>query len=327
MEQQKKKIEKLYNSKLTSLSVRIIMQSVFTIALNVFLALSIQIDNNRRIYIVVTAVIFILLVSISIFYSKYDTYLQEKYKINQQDRQNLLEEIEKNKLKHISYYNVLNSIQAVLTTTSKNINALAHKIAEEKVLDEEIWSFKQTCAIICNDAYNTLKTTNSKCDEIEITYINFESTKEGTIAELNAYKNNENIMPSILEKKIIIPKKIVKKKLCNKYSFERYYISQKCEPEIFVDEKMIKSNFYFTNEQAKSECKYKQFVAVPVSCEAKKIIGIMQIASFKEQAFGTSIEEIKENIIKPMKPLGYLFLLAKKTEKCIKTLVEVKNGN
>ena len=53
----------------------------------------------------------------------------------------------------------------------------------------------------------------------------------------------------------------------------------------------------------------------------------MQIASFKEQAFGNSIEEIKENIIKPMKPLGYLFLLAKKTEKCIKTLVEVKNGN
>ena len=320
----KRFIEGFSKGVFSKVAVRTLIEFLCPIVISVATAF---ISNNILLALCLGIPFLIIYVSFMVIYKKLDSYNLKKHEREMQDRQKLLQEIKRYETKQKSYIDILKSIQSVLMTTSKNINSLEHKIAEENVLDEEIWSFKQTCAIICSDAYNVLKSINERCSNVEITYINFERTKEGTIAELIAYKNSEDIMPSILEKRIAIPKTVPKKKLGNKYSFERYYLAQRNEPQIFVNEEIIKKNFYFKDEIAKNECKYKQFVAIPVSCESKKVIGIIQIASLVEKAFGETVEELQETILSLMKPLGYLFLLANKTQKCIHTLVEVKNEN
>ena len=317
-------IERFGKGFFSKVAVRTIVEFLCPIVISVATAF---ISNNIVLALCLGSPFLIIYVVLMILYKISDSYKQKKHEREIQDQQKLLQGIKRCEAKQKSYSDVLKSIQSVLMTTSKNINSLAHKIAEENVLDEEIWSFKQTCAVICSDAYNVLKSINHLCTNVEITYINFEKTKDGTVAELIAYKNSDDIMPSILEKRISISKKVPKKKLSNKYSFERYYLAQRNDPQIFPNEETIKKNFYFKDETAKNECKYKQFVAIPVSCESKKIIGIIQIASFVEKAFGETVEELQETVLSLMKPLGSLFLLANKTQKCIHTLVEVKNDN
>lgn len=316
------------NSKLLTKTAKYTIQAVLLLGADVFLALT-----NINYWLFLPAGIFLILYLIAVII--YGSF--ESYKDNQAEL--LKSEIEKNKdkIKQLeSDYNhknlekescefTLHSIKSIIEVTAKNINTLSHKILQESTIDEEIWSFRQTCTLICKEALTILEKMYSLTNLFEVSYVADDVSTNSHKICLIAYANTTSEPPSKYEEEVILPLKVKGKTIKNKYCFEKLFLSKDINPIFYQNRTVIQKNFYFKNDEAKQNCRYHQYLAIPVCCSSKKIVGIMQIVSFKENILGenNSIDDLVKSILQP---LAYLSLLTNKTQQCIHSLAEVKNG-
>lgn len=315
---------KFDQSKWSSTVVKTLIESISLIVVNVAISLSLQDINNRKISIYIGVPSVVIYVSALILYNMLYNFRKSKYQSEQEKIEKLKNNLAVEQKKAQSCEEILLSMKIILDITAKNINALSHKIKAEQIVTEELWSFRQTCTIICRESYNALKTMYGD-HNFEVSYVDIHRAPKELRLTLNSYENRDKEKPSIYEKEILLPKKVKKVRMNQKYCFEKIIYDGANEPVCYPTEELIKENFFFKDSEAKENCKYKQYIAIPVFCESKKAIGLMQIVSLDANVMGDrdNLEYLARTLFKP---LAYLSLLTHKTEKCIDTLVEVKNN-
>lgn len=318
--------EKLSKSKRSSKAVRVGLDTCFLTTANIFLALAIQFENPRWVYIVLTVFFFVLYISCVIYYAAFDDYIKEKANI----RDNTIDELNKQitflKKEMLSKETAIkgceesfSSIQAAIDLSAKNLNILRHDLMDDGKASEAIWNFPQMCAVICKSTFDILVKLYGNEQGFEVSYISYKKNgNDGHVSHMLCYETRNNEMPSIHDKDIFLPNNV--KKISKRYCFERLLHERTNAPLILLDEEEIKENFKFGNVEKRNSCKYKQYIAIPICCEAKKPIGLLQIATFQNNLIIGDKDTINQNLITLLRPLAYLSLLANKTQDCIDLL-------
>lgn len=322
-----KKWSKIENSKLNKTIVKVLLNNVPMFLANIFASIAITEKTNLCLYISLTVFFILLFLLIVDFYSAIDECKKNIYNKKIEDIKNVKTELSNYKEIIEAYDETFLSIQSILEITAQNINKLRYELISNNKSSEATWDFKQTCFLICKDIFTSFSKTY-RDNDFEVTYISFKKDDEDKmIAEMIAYANRDAIPPSIYKKEIQLARKMTHKKRKQKYNFERVYHKGKSDCEVLLSEDEIKNEFIFSSQTKKDECKYKQFIAIPILCNSNKVIGILQIASFKKNLIKGDSQTIKKHLILMLRSLSYFSLLANKTEHCIEALMEVNNKN
>ena len=168
-----------------------------------------------------------------------------------------------------------------------------------------LWSFDKASNILCQCIYEFLKEM-LKDDNFEIAYVRRgKNAKKQDIIRMNAYANTGNSMPGLWCKERIV-------------SEDTHYDAQlfkagKGDVKVLIDEKSIDEKFSYPKGKGTA---YKQYVSVPIMCN-KKMIGLLEVASFGEARMGLTKEEVLELTNKFLVPYARMFLLLHKTEKAL----------
>lgn len=319
--------EKLDKSKLSSKPVRVILDSGQLAISNVFIALALQFANYRWLYIVLAVMFFLSYVYFITYFAALDDYKKDIIKSEKERIKNLESELsdatiklQKTENAIVGYETALSSIQATLEVSAQNINILRHDLSNDGVSKDTVWDYKQTCALICKDAYNLLSKVYNN-NNFHVSYISFKRHLDGsTTAYMNSYEPKDFGQPSIYQKDITIPKKVSKKEQKKMYFFVRLFLEGTSAPLVLLNEADIRKNFLFRSKTDRQECKYKQYMAIPISCQSQKIIGMLQISALENNIINGDEKEIKKFLIAIFRPMAYLTLLANKTQDCIDSI-------
>ena len=319
--------ENIEKSKFSSKPVRVILDSGLLAIANLFVAFALQFANYRWVYIVLSILFFLGYLFFITYFAALDDYKLDKLNSEKDKIEKLKFELTDARLKLgekenaiVGYEYCLSSIQATLEVTAQNINKLRYDLTHDGVSTDTVWDFKQTCALVCRDTYNLLNNVY-KNNNFEVSYISFKRNSNGTAsAYMNSYEPKNNEMPSIYQRTIIIPKYATRKEQKKMYCFEKLYLEGTSAPLILLDEEKVRRNFLFKNEEAKKTCKYKQYIAIPICCQSKKVIGMLQISALENNIIKGDEISIKKFLIAILRPIAYLTLLANKTQDCIDSI-------
>lgn len=320
--------ENLSTSKRSSKAVRVALDSGLLMIANIFLALAIQFSNLRWLYIICTLVSFLVYLGCVIYYASFDDYLKDKANIKENTITELNDQImelnSKISEKDIEIKGceeVFSSIQAAIDLSAKNLNILRHDLMDDGQALENVWNFSQICAVICKSTFNVLEKLYNNEQGFEVSYISYKSMPNGDhISHMLCYETRNNEIPSIADKKIVLPHNVKKKSLRKRYCFERLLFERTNAPLILLSENEVKANFKFENDEKRDNCKYKQYIGIPICCEAKKPIGLLQIVSFQNNLIAGDKNTVNRTLITLLRPLSYLSLLANKTQDCLDLL-------
>lgn len=317
---------KIENSKILNASFKNILINLLLIVVNVLIALAIQFKDKRTILIIFSIITFILYILIVIFYGKYESY--EKVKIGMME----IELEKRDKKLAITEKQLKVSHEALIYTQSisqffaRNINILKHDIIKKRESDDTVWDYKHICFLVCKFTYDLLVKLYNDDDNFEVSYISYKQNKNAnTVACMVAYETR-NEKPSIYGKEISLIKKPTKKQLNDRYFFEKIYSEHSNSPKFILNEEKIIQEFKFPSANDECECKYKQYIGIPICCDANIMIGLLQIVTFKEEIFPNDEEQIKKTLLPLLRTLAYLTLLANKTQSCLDALLEVNQN-
>ena len=320
--------KKIKNSGFYTKPIRVLCEVIPITLANVCLSLVFQDLKRQVLWIIATVALILVYIILVAFYADVDDYVRdETNKLNEKNveltrRINELKvTLEDKENSIVGYEASLSAIQSSLELSAKNLNILKHDLKADKEAPDTIWSFSQTCAIICKDVFNTLVKMYGHDNSFEVSYIEFSYDDECTYSSrMNYYVNRNNEIPTINNKIISLPRNIKAKTMKKRYCFERILYEKTNAPVILLSEEEIKLNFYFSSNDQRENCKYKQYIGIPVCCDSKKPIGLLQIAIFENNIIKGDKDSINQFLISILRPMSYLSLLANKTQDCISIL-------
>lgn len=168
-----------------------------------------------------------------------------------------------------------------------------------------LWSFDKASNILCQCIYEFLKDMFMD-DNFEIAYVRRgKDAKKQDVICMNAYANNGNSMPGLWCKERVVGE--------DTYYDAQLFKAGKGDVKVLIDENSIDEKFSYPNGKGTA---YKQYVSVPVMC-SKKMIGLLEVASFGEVRMGLTKAEVLELANKFLVPYARMFLLLHKTEKAL----------
>ncbi len=221
------------------------------------------------------------------------------------------------------YEKVLSNIIAECNNASSGSNAVIHCITEKGVADLKLWDFQRQCFRLVEQIFNTIVEIR-KVEHLEVFYDRLveDGSKEPSI-KLIAYKTTEGQCPKIYEKERVIenPEEGV-----GVYHDIALFYNGKTDIEVLVNSDEIDREFWYRSAAARAEHKdkFSQYIAIPVLCNDKKMVGLIQIVILKDKLDvndNNSLGEDKSLIIDEMKrfikPYAFLALLFHKLEKAL----------
>lgn len=202
------------------------------------------------------------------------------------------------------YQELFASLPSILDEQASGINTIANNISNDGFLSAERWTFDKATNQLCESIASFIK--NYSGTDVAVCYARIDEKKEGMI-KIVGYANKLNEYPStyLVEREITNNKDV--------YFDIKMFYKQNLEVEYRLDSTSVDKAFYYQNPE-KNLGKYEQFLFIPVSCDRKKMIGLIEVVSPKGHIIAESDEEMK-NIAKLLRIYSSLFILLYKAEK------------
>lgn len=307
--------------------VKIIVQSLLLTGIGIVIGI-VDFSNfewsRKTIWLVaVTAALVVAYIASVIIYKRFDAYMEqlktEQSKIFQETISELEQKInaitaERDSLEKESdcYSLALRTIKALHTALSENVENQISIHSGSKIDKSEIYSNIQLSSILCSSVHKLLAQKFGSEQDFEVTYVRMNPATR-TI-EMTAFANYNDDSPSILLQQRPIPKR--KNKNRKKYCFEELLQNGgKVDPLVLPTKDEILEKFLFKNNEAKENCKYEQYIGVPVyRSKSSKPIGLLQIVSFRADAMGGR-KDMTKFTCDVLTPFAYTSLLAMQSEK------------
>lgn len=227
-------------------------------------------------------------------------------------------------LKHqISVYKkLLVHIVSICKNSSSEINDCIHNVQAKNKINLKIWSFNKECTKICNLVYETIcGICNS--ENYEVSYIRLiEDDNYKNTVFMNAYANQNYSPPSICWKPRCFDE-------INESSYHdlELFKRESSNIDIILGCENIKNQFGYNSKIKRAYSKYSQYIGIPIFCDDKKMIGLLQVVSLNNARIGLSKDEIHEIASKYLIPYTHMLLLLHKTERALLVGTKPLNKN
>lgn len=279
---------------------RVIITGILTIAISISLAVLDDWDTQQR-FFDFKVVIFLLLSVVDIIYLIICTTFDIK-------ENELICEM-KRQMK--AYESALSGIIRISQNNASNLNNCIHDYAITNKINDRAWSYKNVCYDLCKHIYLFVceLSGNKNC---EVAYVRLNEDVHGEIS-MYAYANHDQLSPKLLNKKRnFLDESQVQ------YFDMKLYENNDNEIKVLYGCEAINVKFYRTPEERENnKNKYNQFIAIPVFCDDKKMVGLLEIACLENCSLGNNESEIKDIAHRYFVPYANLFLLLHKIEKTL----------
>ena len=224
--------------------------------------------------IVISAIFYIVAVG---YYSRKEKDIDEKILELEQRIQELVSANDLLKQEYKAKYENIglkNEILAYIVATFKetirgysvNINDIANDIIDKGIAEKKDWNIAQLSDTICKSCCELIKKLAKTEDSVSVGYISVYD------------KGSEQYVNMIAHSDITKPNVYKKQELLNECSYYYASIIKGNNPQIraFAAKEEILRHFRARHDDTDLS-KYSQYIAVPVMCDANRIIGVLQI--------------------------------------------------
>lgn len=269
--------------------------------------------DSSQSYFIAKVVAFFIIVGAYILFTGYYTKNDVNQRLSYEVLQHQLDTFE----------DLIISIISICETTASDVNTCIHLVNEKHVIDPNIWNYEKACKLVCERIYdNICKLSGSK--KYGVAYIRLveDDLPEDKI-EMIAYANQNRHKPTIFKKK----RQFKNVDLKNAYHDLCLFEKAKADSDIRVGVDEVNEIFaYDSKEEAnKNRGKYHLYVGIPVFCDNRKMVGLLEVVGLDDTKFKCiTKEEVEEVSNKFLVPYANIFLLLHKIEKAL--LAGTKQG-
>lgn len=239
-------------------------------------------------------------VSALIFYSKEE--------VNERKVRGLLER------RVSTFEDYMSGLIAICRQNSMDINSCIHRALKVGKIDLNIWSFDKACQHLCGYVYSSLCSAIGN-KHVGIAYIKLiEGENPERRIEMNSFANETMTPPNIIKRKRDFSVERI-----DSYHDELLFRRASTEIDILMTPDEIEVAFAFLSKESRknNKGKYSQYAAIPVFCNDKKMVGLLEVVALYDAKIGVTKEEVKEIASKFLQPYAYMFLLLHKLEKSL----------
>lgn len=215
------------------------------------------------------------------------------------------------------------NIIAACETNASDINRCIHRVNDTHKIDPNIWDFKKASRGLCKLIYDSICKLG-KSREYGVAYVALEegTTTEDTVRMI-AYANKNMHSPSVYGRVRCFADVDWND---NAYHDLRLFFKgsrglgggTSNDIRWGVDE--VQAVFRYSSQEAmiRSQRKYHTYIGIPVFCDNRKMVGLLEVVGMDETKFGClTKKELEEVADKLLVPYANLFLLIHKMEKAL----------
>ena len=185
-------------------------------------------------------------------------------------------------------------------------------------MDLGIWNFNKACQWVCEHIYRSVQILRGSKD-FEVVYVKLlEGGQTENNVMLVAYANQNQHKPTIFNEK-----RCFEVTDSNGHVFHdlELFTRNSADTEVLIGSEKIEEVFAFRSKESRNQNKgrYTQFVGVPLFCDNRKMIGLLEVVSFQGSTLGLTEKEIQEVANKYLVPYANFILLLHKLEKALTT--------
>ncbi|MEI3418830.1 MAG: hypothetical protein V8Q86_09990 [Blautia sp.] len=210
-----------------------------------------------------------------------------------------------------AFEEVMSGMMGVCKNTAEGANKVIKSIINDRKANLELWSFNEACFWVCRNVYDLLCKLGTGKD-FEVIYDRLdESEKPETKIYANAYANKDSKRPSLYGKKRSIQNDIYR-------DAELFRLNQS-DVDVIVGSEKIDEFFEHVSKakRNKNKKKYNQYIAIPIFCNDKKMVGLFEIVCLNKTYLGETEEEIREIVSKYFMTYAFFVLVLHKLEKAL----------
>jgi hypothetical protein len=178
------------------------------------------------------------------------------------------------KLQNKSHMLMINTVSCFTEIWSKNINSFANDVKRKGTALEKYWDKRTLYDSICEKCRDTIEAYVGNDDSTRISVGFIEYTMDGKEEWISfiAHSNPESTKPSAYGKKEKLSE-------CN-YHYAQLIKDRYSDVEVACNNEEVLRIFNSINGNSDLS-KYTQYIAIPVFCSQKKMLGILQIVTRK----------------------------------------------
>lgn len=213
-----------------------------------------------------------------------------------------------------TFEDLIISIISICETNAADINSCIHNIRETNKIDRTIWNFDKACKFICERIYDNICTLG-KSKKYGVAYVKLldDNPPEDTV-QMVAYANQNRHKPTILNKK----RKYTHINTKKVYHDLRLFFEARADSDIRMGKNEVNEVFDFSSSKGRSRGKYHLFIGIPVFCDNRKMVGLLEIVGLDETMLQCiTRDELEEITNKFLVPYANVFLLLHKMEKAL----------
>lgn len=217
---------------------------------------------------------------------------------------------------------VINFISAC-EMNAADINQCIHHVNETHQINPNIWNFKKSSRMLCRQIYDSIcRLGNSRNYAVAYVALDEDAADKDTV-KLIAYANKNMHSPSIFDR----PRRFGDAwDIADAYHDLKLFckasrgLGGATSNDVLWGTDEIGKAFRYPSQEAmaRNQGKYHAYVGIPVFCDNRKMVGLLEVIGLDESKFGClTKKELEEVADKLLVPYANLFLLIHKMEKAL----------
>ncbi len=278
-------------------------------------------SNNRVVIIAIgSLVLFGVLVAFMIYYSKQDdaTALAiNELKDKNKKMKILLDHFE---VQAKANMHTINAFSSFAELWAKNINTFANEVQKTGKVSGKHWDKSSLYDLVCEKCRDTIETYVGYGDhtKVSVGFIEYIQDSKGEWVWFCAHSNPESTRPRVFDK-------CEKLSDCN-YRYAQLMRNKNSEIEVASNNEEVLQLFNRSSPET-DLTKYTQYIAIPVFCSRKKMLGIFQVITKHGYKIIDDKEGLREFAESSLIPFSNLMVLIDKINKGLYAKPEGNNGD
>ena len=204
------------------------------------------------------------------------------------------------------YKKLFEQLPPLLDRHSEGLNRIAKNIQSNGIIPADRWTFDDASTYVCASIMSFLKDYSKVNGPINVYYVKSVDEKGSIVKMVGCANDLGNVPDSYMVEKNVSNSP-------NEYFDIKMFARRSLKAEFRLNVQDVDKAFYY-NDREKESGKCEQFLFIPVSCDKKKMIGLIEVMV----ATGYKIADVEQdmrNIQKLLKVYSSIFVLLHKAEK------------
>ncbi len=272
-----------------------------------------SIDNIwwKAVCIIVIALFSIFDILLIIRYTKTEQGQLEKINDLEQDVITKEKKIETLTRHEKGFKDTFDGLEKCFDDNASKIYNLVKNARAKKVIDFNIWNYRNICDFVCASLHNLLVSLAETGKDFSVSVIVSQEPpgkKKQKKLLMLSYDGYNKTKPHIFNSAITLSS-------AKNYFYAKLFKSENPEVTCLMNSDEINSKFFF--KDSSKQGKYSQYIGIPIFCDGNKMIGLLQIVAHNNSIISSDEKEMWEIINSYCIAYSNFILFAEKVEKGI----------